>query len=58
MTRGSAVQQHHRTMRPRREVSSATLWLLQPFFRFSGSRDAWVLRGIGNRMGPVLVLKN
>jgi hypothetical protein len=29
--------------------------LAKPFFRHSTSRDAWVLRLIGNDFGPVLV---
>ena len=41
-------------MRPRREVSSATLWLLRPFFRRSETRDASILRVGGHRYGPVL----
>jgi hypothetical protein len=28
---------------------------LKPFFRHSYSRDAYVLRLVGNRFGPVLV---
>lgn len=44
-------------MRPRREVSPAILWLLRPFFRHSWTRSAWILRGVGNRRGPVLVRK-
>ena len=31
------------------------LFLARPFFRYSYSRDAYVLRGIGNTKGPVLV---
>ncbi len=44
-------------MRPRREVSAVMLWLLRPFFRHSWSRDAWILRVVGNRRGPVFVPK-
>ncbi len=44
-------------MRPRREVSAVTLWLLRPLFRRCWARDAWILRVVGNRRGPVLVLK-
>ena len=40
--------------RPRHAVGSATLTVLRPFFRHSLSRDAYVLRGVGNRLGPVL----
>lgn len=43
------------TPRTRHEVSRLTLALLRPFFRRSWSRDAWVLRGVGNDIGPVLV---
>jgi hypothetical protein len=46
----------HRTVpRPRRRVPEPLLWLLSPVFRRSWARDAWVLRGIGERWGPVLV---
>jgi hypothetical protein len=31
------------------------LILLKPLFRHSYSRDAYVLRVVGNRIGPVLV---
>jgi hypothetical protein len=31
-----------------------TLTVLRPFFRHSLSRDAYVLRAVGNHMGPVL----
>jgi hypothetical protein len=40
--------------RPRRDVSPGLLRVLTPFFRYSAGRDAYVLRGIGNRRGPVL----
>jgi hypothetical protein len=42
-------------MRPRREVSPVTLWLLRPFFRHCWTRDAWILRVVGDRRGPVLL---
>ena len=42
-------------MRPRRPLSPLLLGLLRPFLRYSLTRDAYVLRGIGNRHGPVLV---
>ena len=54
---GSKLAGHRTTMRPRREVSRVTLALLRPFFRYSERRGAWVLRGVGNRRGPVLVIK-
>jgi len=40
--------------RPRRYVSKQWLTLLAPVLRYSASRDAYVLRGIGRRYGPVL----
>ena len=40
--------------RPRREVHPRVLSLLRPLFEYHFRRDAWVLRGIGNRVGPVL----
>jgi hypothetical protein len=43
-------------LRTRRYVAKNTLLLLSPFFRYSYSRDAFVLRGIGRSVGPVLRL--
>lgn len=43
-----------REQRPRHYVSRLTLILLRPLFRHSFSRDAYVLRFIGNTRGPVL----
>jgi hypothetical protein len=43
------------THRTRREMRHGTLVLLKPFFRYSMSRNAYVLRGVGSKMGPVLV---
>lgn len=43
-----------RPARPRRHVSSVYLTLLRPIFRYSVSRDSYVLRVIGNTRGPVL----
>jgi hypothetical protein len=40
--------------RPRREIGPLTLTLAKVAFRWSASREAYVLRGVGNRMGPVL----
>jgi hypothetical protein len=40
--------------RPRHECSATVLALLSPFFRRSLVRDAYVLRGIGSKHGPVL----
>lgn len=44
------------TPRQRHPVSPATVRLLSPLFRYSIGRDAYVLRGIGNRRGPVLTV--
>jgi hypothetical protein len=40
--------------RPRRYVSPRLMTLLGPVLRYSSTRDAYVLRAIGNRVGPVL----
>jgi hypothetical protein len=40
--------------RPRRFVDQRWLALLSPVFRYSNSRDAFLLRGIGGSVGPVL----
>jgi hypothetical protein len=41
-------------VRRRRYVSKALLAGLKPVFRHSETRDAYVLRLVGNRFGPVL----
>jgi hypothetical protein len=41
-------------MRPRHNVASGVLKALKPLLRFSYTRDAYVLRLVGNRRGPVL----
>jgi hypothetical protein len=41
--------------RRRRRVSPVAVALLAPIFRYSSTRDAYILRGIGGRLGPVLV---
>ncbi len=44
-----------RTMkRPRRYVAGHWLTLMRPVLRYSTSRDAYLLRGVGPRFGPVL----
>jgi len=43
-----------RFQRERRHVSPRTITALRPLFRYSTSRDAYVLRGVGRRVGPVL----
>jgi hypothetical protein len=40
--------------RPRRYVARHWLLLLRPFMRYSGPRDAYVLRLVGRSRGPVL----
>jgi hypothetical protein len=40
--------------RPRHYVARHWLTLLSPLLRYSRSRDAYVLRGIGVKTGPVL----
>lgn len=43
-----------RERRPRHYVSRLTLIVALPLFRYSRSRDAYVLRLIGGTRGPVL----
>jgi hypothetical protein len=45
-----------RTPRKRTQVSRVTLFFVRPLFRYSFHRDAYVLRAIGERFGPVLRL--
>jgi hypothetical protein len=40
--------------RPRRYVNQQLLTLLAPLFRYSLTRDAYVLRLVGSHVGPVL----
>ena len=40
--------------RPRRYVASHWLVVLRPLLRHSFTRDAFVLRGVGGSVGPVL----
>ncbi|HWY90167.1 MAG TPA: hypothetical protein VNY31_05790 [Solirubrobacteraceae bacterium] len=42
--------------RPRRYVAQHWLMVLRPVFRYSTTRDAFVLRILGNSTGPVLRL--
>jgi hypothetical protein len=42
--------------RPRRYVARHWLLLVRPVFRYSAVRDAYVLRVVGRRVGPVLRL--
>ena len=43
---------HH--PRPRRHAPWWARYLLRPLFRYSYTRDAYVLRGVGRKHGPVL----
>lgn len=40
--------------RKRHEVSPVILGAVRPLFRYSTTRDAYVLRAVGQRHGPVL----
>ncbi len=40
--------------RPRRYISRHWLVALKPMIRYSATRDAFVLRAVGNSSGPVL----
>jgi hypothetical protein len=44
----------HKIPRPRRYIQRHWLILLRPLFRFSESRNAYVLRAVGRTVGPVL----
>jgi hypothetical protein len=41
-------------LRRRRYVGKRWFALLSPLLRYSYSRDAYILRGVGRRVGPVL----
>jgi hypothetical protein len=43
-----------RFQRPRHEVAPVVTKIFKPFLRYSTTRDAYVLRVIGNQRGPVL----
>jgi hypothetical protein len=40
--------------RPRHDLPTPLFVVLRPLFRYSYSRDAYVLRAVGNRLGPVV----
>jgi hypothetical protein len=40
--------------RPRRRIPRVLLYLLAPIYRYDKNRDAWILRAVGTRYGPVL----
>jgi hypothetical protein len=41
--------------RNRHQVNRVQLTMLRPLFRWSAGREAYVLRGIGAKRGPVLI---
>lgn len=43
------------TPRQRRALAPGVITALTPLFRYSQTRDAYVLRLMGTRVGPVLV---
>ncbi len=47
-------EQMQRVTRPRRYVPRHWVMLLRPVLRYSHMRDAYVLRGVGSSVGPVL----
>ena len=49
------MAKRNRTPRQRVVVAHSTVTLLRPFLRWSNGRNAWVLRFVGNSIGPVLV---
>ena len=42
--------------RHRRQIRPVALVVVRPLFRYSAGRNAYVLRFVGNRIGPVLEL--
>ena len=50
----SVLMEMRTARRPRRYVSRQWMKLLAPVLRYSSTRDAYVLRGIGSHIGPVL----
>jgi hypothetical protein len=54
MTRQTAVGELRGRTPRRRRPAPRRLWpLLRVCFRYSYTRNAWVLRGVGRRWGPV-----
>ena len=53
-TRSSAPAGEGRVPRPRRAVPPWSRPIVRLFFRYSYSRDAYVLRLVGRRRGPVV----
>jgi len=41
-------------MRPRRTTGRLAFTLLRPLLRYSNTRNAWILRLVGQRRGPVI----
>ena len=48
------VEAEERQPRPRHDVPTWARPLARPFFRYSMTRDAWVMLGIGHKRGPVI----
>lgn len=48
------VRTNHRR---RRQVNRGVVRLLQPVVRYSYPRDAYILRGVGRHLGPVLEVR-
>ena len=51
------MAKRNRAPRARRVVEPRTILLLRPVLRWSNGRGAFVLRWVGNSIGPVLVRK-
>jgi hypothetical protein len=51
---GTGEQPMRTQQRPRRYVARHWLVALKPILRYSTTRDAFVLRALGNSLGPVL----
>jgi hypothetical protein len=50
----STIDHHMRVHRRRRYLPRGAVMLLLPALRYSATRDAYVLRVVGNKLGPVL----
>jgi hypothetical protein len=50
----STIDHRLRIPRPRRYIPRGAFVLLLPALRYSTTRDAYVLRIVGNKVGPVL----
>jgi hypothetical protein len=50
----STIDHHMRVHRRRRYLPRSAVVVLLPALRYSATRDAYVLRVVGNKLGPVL----